>query len=242
VKKTSEAEPAQGVAAVDRALTIMNVFIDVQEPLRLVDISAATGLYKSTVLRLIASLERFGYIRRLEDGRFLPGPTPFVLGRSYQNGLKLSDHIIPVLRRLVKEGTESPSFHVREGDARVCLFRINSDHSTLDRISEGDTLPLERGAPGRVLLAFDGEKGEMFDEIRSRWYAVSYGERDRQCASVASPVMGLNGKIIGALSLSGPLNRFTDERIVWLNDKVCAAAADLTRTLGGTWNPPSRTE
>lgn len=234
---SGRAQSGQGVAAVDRALTIMNVFLDAREPVRLVDIAGQTGLYKSTILRLVASLERFGYVRRLDDGRFQLGPTPFLLGRSYQSAFKLSDYVVPVLRRLVSEGTESASFHIREGGMRVCLHRVDSNHPTLDRISEGDLLPLDRGAPGRVLLAFGGQEGAAFEAVRQSWCAVSYGERDQQCASVSSPVMGANGRIVGALSLSGPLNRFTDERTAWLKDRVLAAAASLTRSLGGQWAP-----
>lgn len=224
---------SKGVAAVERALTIMSVFLKQEEPLRLAEISAATGLYKSTILRLMTSLEQFGYIRRLADGRYQIGATPFALGRAYQSGFRLADHVVPVLRRLVAEGTESTSFHVREGDSRVVLHRVNSGHSTLDRVAEGDLLPLDRGGPGRVILAFSGESGARYDAIRRNFHAVSYGERDGDCASVAAPVFGSQNAIIGALSSSGPRSRFSEERTEWLTAKIVAAAAELTTALGG---------
>lgn len=227
-------EPQQGVAAVERALEIMSVFLSAEEPVRLSDIASSTGLYKSTILRLLASLERYGYVRRLSDGRYQIGPTSFSLGRAYQNAFKLSDFVVPVLRRLVAEGTESASFHVREGDVRVCLFRVESEHSTVDKLSEGDLLPLERGAPGRILLAFDGAEGDAFEEVRRNRFTVSHGERDTHCAAVSAPVFGAGGRIVGALSLSGPASRFTDDRVEWLTQKVLEAADQLTRALGGS--------
>lgn len=227
-----------GVAAVERALAILDVFADAEAPLRLAEIAAATGLYKSTVLRLMVSLERFGYLRRDGDGRYLLGATPLKLGRAYQRGFDLGAHVLPALQALVEAGTESASFHVREGAVRLCLYRIDSAHSTLDRVAEGMEMPLERGAPGRVLLAFAGEAGKDFETIRRDHIAVSMGERDPHCGAVAAPVFGAGETLLGALSVSGPLERFTEDRVAWQRDELRRAATRLTRLLGGTWHGP----
>jgi DNA-binding IclR family transcriptional regulator len=116
---------------------------------------------------------------------------------------------------------------------RICLHRVQSGHSTVDQVAEGDILPLDRGAAGKVLLAFDGEKGDAFDEIRRRCSAISRGERDADCGAVSAPVFGARGRILGALSISGPLSRFTPERTEWQLEQVVTAAAALTSALGG---------
>jgi len=69
-----------GVAAVDRALTILDAFREADQSLTLTEISKRVGFYKSTTLRLAESLEKFGYLRRLEDGAFRLGPKPLFLG------------------------------------------------------------------------------------------------------------------------------------------------------------------
>ena len=115
---------SQGVAAVDRALTILRAFEGEgdPEPLTLAALARRTGLYKSTMLRLMVSLQAFGYIVQLPDGRYHLGPTPFRLGSVYQRGNRLYDHVMPVLRALVAQGTESPSFHVRhDAKLRLCV-------------------------------------------------------------------------------------------------------------------------
>ncbi|MGT2440050.1 IclR family transcriptional regulator [Bradyrhizobium betae] len=159
--------PSPGVAAVDRALTILAAFEDAPEPMTLAELARRTKMYKSTLLRLMTSLQEFGYLVQLADGRYHLGPTPFRLGAIYQRGNNLHDRVMPLLRQLVADGTESPSYHVRhDARRRLCVFRVDSQHSTLDRVEAGALLPLDRGAAGRVILAFDGEKGEAYDEIR----------------------------------------------------------------------------
>ncbi|MHC2695893.1 IclR family transcriptional regulator [Bradyrhizobium liaoningense] len=183
--------PSSGVAAVDRALSILAAFEDAPEPMTLAELARRTKMYKSTLLRLMTSLQEFGYLVQFADGRYHLGPTPFRLGAVYQRSNNLHDRVVPLLRQLVADGTESPSYHVRhDAKRRLCVFRVDSQHSTLDRVEAGMLLPLDRGAAGRVILAFDGEKGEGYDEIRKDCIAMSFGERDPDCAGLACPVFG----------------------------------------------------
>lgn len=226
--------PSPGVAAVDRALSILAAFEDAPEPMTLAELARRTKMYKSTLLRLMTSLQEFGYLVQFADGRYHLGPTPFRLGAVYQRSNNLHDRVIPLLRQLVADGTESPSFHVRhDAKRRLCVFRVDSQHSTLDRVEAGMLLPLDRGAAGRVILAFDGDRGNAYDEIREACIAVSFGERDPDCAGLACPVFGPGGKCIGALSLSGPKPRFTPENVKRMTSLLLTAAVRLTRASGG---------
>jgi len=230
--------PSPGVAAVDRALSVLAAFEDASEPMTLAELARRTKMYKSTLLRLMTSLQQFGYLVQFADGRYHLGPTPFRLGAVYQRSNNLHDRAMPLLRQLVADGTESPSFHVRhDARRRLCVFRVDSRHSTLDRVEAGMLLPLDRGAAGRVILAFDGEKGEAYDEIRGGCHAVSFGERDPDCAGLACPVFGPDGKCIGALSVSGPKPRFTRDHIKTMTSMLLKAANRLTRALGGPTEP-----
>jgi len=90
-----------GVAAVDRALTILAAFEGESEAMTLAALARRTGLYKSTLLRLMTSLQQFGYLLQLRDGRYQLGPMPFRLGAVYQRANRLHDRVVPVLRQLV---------------------------------------------------------------------------------------------------------------------------------------------
>ncbi len=224
----------KGVAAVNRALTIVSAFDGQLEPVTLAELSRRTGLFKSTLLRLLASLEGFGYVVRHPDGRYHLGPTPLRLGCTYQRSTKLGEIVMPIFRDLVAHGAESPSFHVRhDREQRLCVFRLDSHHSTVDTVVTGAVYPLARGAAGKVILAFDGERGAAFDEIRRTCLGTSYGERNPECAGLACPVFDREDRLAGALSLSGPKVRFTRPNVKRMTVLLFDAAIRLTQALGG---------
>lgn len=234
-EKQTFTSPDGGVAAVERAFAIVAALEQGEGPVSLADLSRVTGLYKSTILRLMASLEHNGYATRLRDGRYDLGPAAFRLGLAHERKNALRGQVMPVLQDLVDRGTESASFHMRlDGERRLCLLRVDSRHATLDRVTAGETYPLKVGAAGRVILAFEGTAGDDFDTLRAEGWALSLGERDPACAGLAAPVFGPGG-LIGAVSLSGPRDRFGPEEIAAMRALLMPAAADLTRRLGGTW-------
>src|SRR5262245_52728889 len=136
----------QRVESVERALAILDCFNGGAESLSLAELSRATGFYKSTILRLAASLERCGYLVRNDQGRFRLGPTLWRLGSLYQQSFDLGEVVRPELGRLVDETGETASYYVREGDMRVCLFRLNSPRALRHHLNEGDRLPMKGGA------------------------------------------------------------------------------------------------
>ncbi|MDJ0387036.1 helix-turn-helix domain-containing protein [Roseomonas sp. E05] len=214
--------PVEGVGAVDRALSILFAFAPGEGALTLAELSRRTGLYKSTLLRLIASLERARMlVRPGPEARWRLGPALISLGLQAGQGREPLREMVPsVLRRLAAETGESASFYIREGNARLCLLREEGHHAVRDHLLPGSLLPLDRGAAGHVL--------------RGAGLSVSIGERDPELAAIAAPVRGAGGALLGALCLSGTATRFGDI----VRQQVLAAtlereAAQLSRLLGG---------
>ena len=220
---------AKGVDAVDRALTILDCFGPESQDLSLAELARATGLYKSTILRLATSLEGFGYVVRGEDGRFRLGPSTWRLGATYRLGFDLSAVMRAELKRLSDATQETASYYIREGDRRICLFRAEPPRSIRHSIVEGAPMPLDLGASGKILLAFSETPNPDLAEIRENGYAVSQGERDPEVAAVAVPVLSGSGRLLGALSVSGLVTRFTDDR---LPDLVAALRASQNNLAG----------
>lgn len=222
----------EGVAAVDRALAITEALVAAGAPLTLSELAEATGLYKSTVLRLMVSLERGTLVVRRQDQRYVLGPLAFRCGRAYELMHHLREFLLPLMQQLVDRGMESPSFHIyQDRETRLCLLRIDSRHSTLDRVRAGDLLPLARGAPGKVLRRWAaGAVAAAAPEVET-----SFGERDPLCGAVAAPVFGPGGQLIGALSLSGPLERFTEALVRKMGKPLLEAAEAASMALGGAW-------
>ena len=226
-----------GVAAVDRALSILDAITE--ERVSLADISKRTGLYKSTVLRLIRSLEKAGYVLRTVDGAYRLGSKVLSLGALYQRYFRTSEIVPPVLEKLAAELREGASFYICEGDQRVCLHRVESTRAIRDSVHVGDRLPLGVGAAGHVLRAFGGDRGNRFDAIRQQMYASSYGERDAETAAIAVPVFGPGNRPMGALSVSGPRYRLEatgEDKIVPVLFKH---ARQLSATFGANVDDPS---
>jgi DNA-binding IclR family transcriptional regulator len=219
------------VEAVERALTVLNAFHAAKPAMTLGEIATATGLYKSTILRLAGSLERLGYLVRDDNGVFRLGPALWRLGSIYRAQFDLGDAIRPELRRLVEATGETASFYIRQRQSRVCLFRHNSPHPARHHLDEGAELPLTAGASAHVLVAFADGKGAKAKAVKTRGYAISLGERDPQVAAVAVPVFDLAGEFRGALAISGLIGRFEQKARASALAQLLASANRLRATL-----------
>lgn len=227
----------KGVTAVDRAFTIVESFQPGEAALSLQTLARRTGLNKATIIRLIASLERAGCMIRLAHGEYALGPALLRFGSLYQSSFHLADHLMPVLRALVRDSGETAAFFVRDGDMRVCLHRVESNSALRLHLKEGERHPLLPGGTGMVMLAFSGAAGADYDAIRNDHYVLNIGGREPAIASVAAPVLGSNGALAGAMSLTGPTGNFTDGRADRFIRLLLPAAAEITRLCGGDPDP-----
>jgi DNA-binding IclR family transcriptional regulator len=221
------------VDVLDRAFSILFAFRPEDQPLTLTELSLRTGLYKSTLLRLAAALGHHRFLVRLEDGRYQLGSAPLSLSTIYQANFNVGDLLLPPMRKLNEELGETVSFHVREGDHRVCLYRINSRYSVRAEVRPGDAQPLDRGAGGRVLLAFSGESGPPYDEIRQTFFYISCGERDPETSGISAPVFGVQQRLVGAVGIVGPISRLGRVEMERLRPRLLQFAASMTDSLGG---------
>jgi DNA-binding IclR family transcriptional regulator len=225
-----------GAAAVDRALSLLSAFRPGDEALTLAQFAERTQLYKSTVLRLLASLEHARLIRRQDDGRYALGMEIARLHALYAAALSLERLVPPVLRDLVAATGESAAYHVRQdqGDswARLCLYRVDSPHVVRDHVRAGDLLPNDRGAGARLQIAFGPEAErphgapdrQLYETIRAQGYCALVGDRSAELAGISAPVFHADGLLAGAVTLTMPVHRY-DEAFV---APVRAAAAKLT--------------
>ncbi len=227
----SKEEP--GVASVNRALSILLAFEDSVDGMTLTDLMNTTGLYHSTILRICESLEHFGFLKRLENGRYMLGAKSFYLGMLYQESFRLWDYAAPVLRDLVQQTHETAAIYIRENNERICLHRMSQPRSVLMHVREGERVELDKGAAGKILLAFSGEKGKAFDRIRNDGYAVSLSERESESAAIACPVFGVGQKLVCSISLGMPMFRFNRDVFDRTLPLVMQASQKLTQDLGG---------
>ncbi|QHI98109.1 helix-turn-helix domain-containing protein [Xylophilus rhododendri] len=243
------AESSTGsVVAVTRALDLLAAFALGESQLSLAELSRRCEMHKTTVLRIARTLAMAGYMVQCEDGGWRLGPAAGWLGARYQSGFDMQGVIEPMLRDLVRLTGESAAFYVREGDYRTCLVRVEGPHPLRHHARMGEALPLDKGSPGRVILAFSGQAGKVYEAIRSRGYHLSIGEREKGVATVSAPVFGLNWKLLGSVCISGPASRLSEARLQEMAQDVMGSANQLSYSLAGarsmntpqvvsTWHP-----
>lgn len=200
------------VESVERALRLIKCFDEGREALSLAMLAQRSELYKSTILRLTTSLRYMGFLRRRADGYFVLGPEAQRLGvlALRQPRTELEVLIRPVLHRLVGATRETASFYARDKAQRVCLLREHSPHAVRHYLEEGARHPLNQGAAGQVLRAYGTQARDAKAAlVRANGWAISRGERDPDLAAVAVPVFDERDQIVGALTVSGLLSRFS---------------------------------
>lgn len=229
-----------GVNAVDRAMRILAAFTRQDTQMSLHELAARTGYYKSTLLRLLQSLEAARLVQRRPDKTYVLGTEVMRLWTVFQRGFRLADRIRPVLEKLVERTGESCSFFQAQGNQRICMVRENSPRTIRDHAMEGDLLPM-RGAAGKVLVDFAGIRPEAIPEKLWRGLPyVTFGEVDREMAGIAAPVFSADSALLGAISLSGPAHRFTTPAVARFKPFVMESARDLSLALGAPMAPGQR--
>lgn len=221
------------VRSVERALDILLCFTDKSE-LSLTEISARVELNKSTVFRLLASLERKGFLMRDPDNeKYHLG---FRLWELSANLTRVDDPgimLLPDMERLRDVLEETVSLYVRDGRERVRIQAVESKQ-TIRRVAPiGARLPLTVGASSKILVAYaDPETQEailsdsdwptsiekqsfmlQLLQIQQLGYASSVEEREAGTAAISAPVKNKAGKLVAALSVSGPTSRLTTEKM-----------------------------
>lgn len=220
-----------GVEAVDRALNLLNCFDAQNARLSLAELSRKTGYYKSTILRLAVSLENAEYLQRDSDGFFRLGPTLWRLGSLYRRSFDFAEFVRPVLRNLCDGTGETSSFYIREGHKRICLYRAEPNRALRHNLSEGASFPIDDSASGQVLRAWSDDHASQ-SMLQSQGYAISFGVRDAEIASMSVPVFNQENAFCGALTISGPIGRYHHQSdLLAFASKLKDEAARLGRQL-----------
>ncbi len=222
-----EADADGAVISVVRALSLLDAFANGERDVTLGELARRTALHKTTVLRLARTMAARGYLVQTPAGGWRLGPAAGWLGARYQASFDRAALLEPFLRELSIATGESAAFYVREGDRRICIARVDGNQSIRYHARMGEAIVLNRGAPGRVLLAFSGEPGEAYQAIRRAGHCITAGERDPEVASVACPVFGINQALAGAICITGPVARFSMAKYGKFAKLLKAAAGKL---------------
>lgn len=230
-RHAGDAADVQGVRSIRRALDILSLLTDETPAISIRDIMEATGLPKTTVLRLVHTLEQNGLLWAASGG-YMAGPGLWRWAYLARRSWQLPPETQAMMRDLGARHGETVNLYVLRDVCRVCVAQQESPRPLRHVVQVGDELPLWAGASSKVLLSDAPEAllarvarrspyGESHLETLRKWaagvrsdgYAVSHGEREEGLSAVAVPVTGRSGGVVAALALSGPTLRFTPERV-----------------------------
>ena len=255
--KQAPKETLRHVEAVLSALSLLDCFVT-KPVLSVKELIEMTGLTRNRVMRLCGTLKKKGYlVQDLETKNFSLGYQVMVLGKAFEKSNDLITTARPILKELVQNTTESASLYVLEGNKRLVLVREEGTQVIRHSVAEGQRFPIHAGASGKTLLAFSPEevtrklindrklvrltphtlvdpavlKVELA-KVRSAGYAFSQSERAMDAASVACPVFDHENRLVGAISIGGPVTRLTSDRRPVFVEQVQKAAEKLSTRLG----------
>jgi DNA-binding IclR family transcriptional regulator len=195
-------------------------------PAALGELVQRTGLPRATAHRLAAALEVHGLLERDSAGRYRLGPRMAEMGRAAAAGRhrSLAETALPVLARLRDRTGESAQLYVRSatGDTRVCVASLESPHGLRTIVAVGAVLPMDRGSAAKALTGGP--------QVMVEGWVESVEEREKGVASVSAPVL-IDGRVVAAVSVSGPLERTTRQPGREYAEAVVQAAGDLAAEL-----------
>lgn len=200
----------------DKAIAVLNALES--GPASLAQLVQSTGIARPTAHRLAVALEHHRMVRRDARGRFVLGPRLGELAAA-AGGDRLLAVAQPTITQLRDATGESAQLYRRHGDARVCVVSAERASGLRDTVPIGSALPMTAGSAAQVLLAWDDPErlhralrsakftAATLALVRRRGWAQSVGEREAGVASVSCPVRGVGGRVVAAVSVSGPIER-----------------------------------
>jgi DNA-binding IclR family transcriptional regulator len=247
-------EPASsGTQALDRAVQLVSMVVQADEPVSFADLQEATGLAKSTTSRLLAALERGDLLERDDTSGYVAGSLFWLYAARHDPWEQLVRLARPAMERVGDHTQETVHLSVIRGDQVVQVAQVDSryllgtrDWTQVEVPAHTSALgkvffawgvldvphsPLERLTPetltSRAALQRDGAVA------RQRGYAVTVDELEDGLTGIAVPVHGAHGDVVAALGISGPTSRLTD-RIDELGRYLISRAAEVAAVQHGT--------
>jgi IclR family acetate operon transcriptional repressor len=256
----------RGTTSAGRVADVLLAVADAPDAVGVSEIARRLGLSKAVVYRILRSLVDRGLVSDGSGrGMYTLGSAALRLGaRALGGSVDLRIAATAVLRDLQMRTGETSTVSALTGLSRMYLDQVVSPKEIRMTVELGAACPLHAGGSGKAILAFAAQDvreavlaGELrsltdrtitdlarleseLEEIRGSGVAISRGERESGAASVAAPVLGIDGTAIGSISVCGPRDRLDAELLAALAPDVRAAARAVTEAVGRRHAPAAQ--
>ncbi|PLX68973.1 MAG: hypothetical protein C0603_04615 [Denitrovibrio sp.] len=196
-------------SSVETALQIISCFTAQDIDLSFDELMMRVDNTKEVVSGLLEILCSEGFLSKNKaTERYRLGSKMLETAGIYIAGNNGYHHIWQILDSIKEISNETICLYRRDGDIRRCVMRIESNSPLRHTVTIGQTMPLDKGAAGKIMLA---QTDENLSDIKEAGYASSFGEREAYFAALAAPVFDETGELFGALSISGPIERIREK-------------------------------
>lgn len=248
----------KGVQTLDRALDILELLAMQKNGLGVTEIGNRIGLHKSTVHRLLSALGERGYVEKNPDsGIYQLGLKLVEISSIHLNSIELKTEAAPHLRKLAGQSNQPVHLATFVDGEVIYLEKVETLMSIRMYSQIGKRVPVHCSAVGKALLTGmkDHEIKEVLEntklvkytpntlesvadilaevkETRKRGWAVDEEEHEEGIRCIAAPIFDYRGKVIAAVSTSGPSNIITKERDDEISQYVLNAAREISKRMG----------
>lgn len=245
------------LSSVTKALRVLQKF-SFQNPIwRIGELSEDLNFSKSTVSRLVQTLVEENFLTENEDGPgYKIGSSVFSLGGNYMHSSELYHQVSPVLNQLVLETGESAHIAVRNNLRVMYLHKQISPYHAELKTQAGGTNPAHATSSGKVLMAYANQEAvdailqdkleayteytltnpihfrKELDKIRQQGYALTANEYNLGYYSLAAPVFNQEKEMVCAITIVGPLSRFSEEKKDPFIKAIKKASTEASERLG----------
>ena len=248
---------ALSIRVLDRTLAVIGFMAETRRQVGITEISCATSLSKATIHRILSTLRDHSVVLKDENGRYQMGPAVLLWADAYRRRSGLAELARPLLRALWERCRETVHLFVYENGDAFYLDKIDSPHPVGMRSRIGARRDLYSTSAGRAILAFlpDSERNAYLgrtellahtamtvtdraklEEILA--FGMEQGffeekeENEEGIRCVGAAILDLRGYPVGAVSVSSPSYRFSDEQSRSIGVFVRDTALAVSRGLG----------
>ena len=241
------------IRAAVRALAIFDAFDNEHLSLSLPEIAERIGMPKTTAFRLIDTLERTGFLVRMDNQRYCLSLKLARLGGLVRSTLNIRAIARPTMLDVNEQTSETITLNAIVGNDRMVLDAVDTPSPLMSMARPGERLPLLVSASARILMAYmrperleqvlaANVRSNPFDRaafdrevarFRRQGYGISRGQRVPGLTAVAVPIFDINNEVHYCLSLTGPSVR-VDSHDQQLAQIMIAAGREISSRLGAS--------
>ena len=250
-------KPEQLVQSIDRAFDILEVLVENSDGLGVTEISQKLNIHKSTVYRLLSTLQYRGYVKKDNNDKYKIGLKLFEVGSKVIDNIDLRSEVNPYLREIMRISEETVHLGILDDNQVVYIDKVESQNTIRMYSKIGRRNHASSTSLGKVLLAYSDkevveqvineeglkkltentitEENEFYkhlSQIKQQGYAIDDEEQEYGIRCIAGPIFNHKGDIIAAFSISGPVMRMTHEKVDSLKEVVKEYSNKISKALG----------